>query len=788
MGYPVINGHYSLNTDGGGQYGHNANLYQDFSSAAGVSYTLCFDWEGWSFWSTPTTNALKVSLTDPLTSTSLFTGLYYYDQATRLQSHRVSAQFKGTGTILRLRIEEAPESGYNDNTFIADNFSVSMTPVITLTLQAVRVADDGGGRQTHITPEEVQQWVTFANSVWANAGIQFAFEPSRDFVDVRSTLVNNMTGVGDANWAAEVGAANDIAARYAGKLTVLFRWGPGNSPTGGGFSWWDYSFVVCPGFNDTWHCGQQNRTVLAHEVGHHLGLPHTFGGAYATVDEAASVLAANGNNPNVFDGDGFSDTPPHPSIVSQECPNTNQIVINGILFTLPRSNIMSYYFEADSLTLQQADRVRWMAQNYLAHDLLAPSNKGLINPLEAELLPILQTQDAVNAVQQMAGFGVGWSADAQVWCGTGAGGFVTFSLPVSEAGLTQIDLYATQAPDFGTFRFYLDDQLIGGTFDAYAPVVLASGCYSLGSAYLFTGNHRLKIQSSGKNVLSSSYHLGVDAFVLTRVEAQPTTTNIARAGHPILGFQNAVDSTPGTELYHAGTRSSINDGNLSSRVDNFSAGSDAGQGVSFVGILWPSRRFEQIGNAVLTLAAFFDGGWFGPNGRGPGWGGSLTASDLVEPMVQVSIDQGLTWTNVACTSDYLQALTGQFVGGPPANPCPLTTSFTCNPPITGINGLRVIGPNGGAGDANGFLGVFELEVDGTPPLLQPVWLLNPRMSSGQFCFEFDSQAGGSHTVQYKVTLSEAAWQTLATINGDGTRISVTNALAGGQRFYRVVTN
>ncbi len=189
--------------------------------------------------------------------------------------------------------------------------------------------------------------------------------------------------------------------------------------------------------------------------------------------------------------------------------------------------------------------------------------------------------------------------------------------------------------------------------------------------------------------------------------------DIAMSGKGILGYQSAVDSSPGTQLYNAGTPANITDGNLLSRVDDWSNGADGGQGVSFVGVVWASLRYEEIGSVILTLAAFSDGGWFGPNGTTPGYGGFLSPAYLTQPTVQVSTNKGLTWTTVACTSDYLTALNGQPVAGPTANPSTLTSTFTFSPPLTGINGLRIIGPNGGTADGNGFIGVFELDVEAT---------------------------------------------------------------------------
>src|SRR5215472_15536594 len=84
--------------------------------------------------------------------------------------------------------------------------------------------------------------------------------------------------------------------------------------------------------------------------------------------------------------------------------------------------------------------------------------------------------------------------------------------------------------------------------------------------------------------------------------------DIALFGTGIMGYQAAVDSTPGTLLFHAGTAAAINDGDLGTHVDNYSGGSDNGQGVSFVGVVWPSIRYEQIQTITLTLATFLDGG------------------------------------------------------------------------------------------------------------------------------------------------------------------------------------
>jgi hypothetical protein len=126
--YLLISGEYSLNTDGEGYGGHNANLYQDFHSTAHVGYTLNFNWQSWGY-NQPIDQAsqLKVTLIDTVTSAAIFTGLYSYEGTAPHPVHVVNANFTGTGNPLRLRIEQSPESGRNDQMFVADNFSIVPT-------------------------------------------------------------------------------------------------------------------------------------------------------------------------------------------------------------------------------------------------------------------------------------------------------------------------------------------------------------------------------------------------------------------------------------------------------------------------------------------------------------------------------------------------------------------------------------------------------------------------------------------------------------------------------------
>jgi hypothetical protein len=188
----------------------------------------------------------------------------------------------------------------------------------------------------------------------------------------------------------------------------------------------------------------------------------------------------------------------------------------------------------------------------------------------------------------------------------------------------------------------------------------------------------------------------------------------------------------------------------------------------------------------LTLALFSNGGWFGVNGTDPGPGGELTDEYLTEPRVEITSDGGETWQLVDATSDYMNVLTGHRIGGGgQPNPNPAKVKFTLAQPVKDINGIRIIGSDGGS-VAGGFLGVFELAVN-TEAAEQPQrpTLVNVGMAGGQFRFEFDSQPGVNHVVEFKTALSDAAWQTLQTIPGDGTRKQVKYDVTGTQRIFRV---
>ncbi len=176
----------------------------------------------------------------------------------------------------------------------------------------------------------------------------------------------------------------------------------------------------------------------------------------------------------------------------------------------------------------------------------------------------------------------------------------------------------------------------------------------------------------------------------------------------------------GTPRANAGTVANINDGSLTTRVDTWFGGNASDH--SYVGIVWPFLRADSVKTLTLTMGCFSDGGWFGFPGATPGASNPLNnVSYLVEPSVQVTSDGGVTWTAVDAVTDYLALLEGHNIGGTGGsgtfpNPNPKAFTVTLDTPVSGINGVRLIGTNGGlaGSDTNGFLGIMELAVDAGP--------------------------------------------------------------------------
>lgn len=221
-----------------------------------------------------------------------------------------------------------------------------------------------------------------------------------------------------------------------------------------------------------------------------------------------------------------------------------------------------------------------------------------------------------------------------------------------------------------------------------------------------------------RNSLKMSPHfsptrLGCFSGILV-ILALPETNavNIAPQGTGSIGVHTSIGTDFGVPFEHAGFASNLNDLNFNSSVDTFNGGGT--ERFSFAGVLFSPPRTDLVTSFTLHVAAFFDGGWFGPNFSGPGASGQLAPNYLTEPTVQVTFDSGATWANVPASSNYVSALNGTplpVAFGPATHASPAVFNLTT--PQTGISGIRLIGSEGGTA-SGGFLGVYEIEVEAVP--------------------------------------------------------------------------
>lgn len=374
----------------------------------------------------------------------------------------------------------------------------------------IRVHDDDGGRPADITPSQAANLVTNANTILAQTNVTLLYDSANDFSDFNSTMLNNMSGSKDPDWAQSSGLANFVASFfYSGKMVVFVR------QAGGGFSWWDLNFVAMPSFY-TYHCGTLNSSLFAHEIGHYLGLWHTFPtDPFVDVAAAEQYFVNNGKNPAIFDGDGLPDTLPDPGIRTLECGSTSSVTLAGVTFQLPRENLMSYYKDADTLSTLQRQRLHWTlwwrAGNKMPSPRNEPYGSGIV---EAENMIFTTHVDCPFGVQWMTPWGSEhWSNGRQVFGGCSKGGEISFPFQVAQPGYYTLAAYMTHAPDFGVVQFYVDGKSTGSVFDGYGALVVPSGRRQLGKKlYLSAGGHTIKAKVTGKNDKSSNYYMGVDCF------------------------------------------------------------------------------------------------------------------------------------------------------------------------------------------------------------------------------------------------------------------------------------
>ena len=286
-----------------------------------------------------------------------------------------------------------------------------------LRLTAILTANDDGSQAATPSPSAITTSVNLANEVFNPHGVNFVFDQATDIYRFNDDLLNRDCSRRDHevytdanvdpanNPALDVNLFNDrrneVARRFPGRLVVFFtagsryRWDQGEGRWVYGprtYSWSNHfdEFVTMA----SWAVGNDH---LAHEIGHYLHLPHTFGHQPESFTAAVELIRKfvdqdHGSPdavPSLFDGDDIADTPsdPGPRVFTNPCDPAETSVHIPVVFangsqrtytlTPDRENIMNYWDKTcrggrPRITNEQANKV---------HNALSDGNRRhLIEP------------------------------------------------------------------------------------------------------------------------------------------------------------------------------------------------------------------------------------------------------------------------------------------------------------------------------------------------------------------------------------------------------------------------
>jgi hypothetical protein len=123
--------------------------------------------------------------------------------------------------------------------------------------------------------------------------------------------------------------------------------------------------------------------------------------------------------------------------------------------------------------------------------------------------------------QEMAGFGPGWSNNAQLfWHGGAVGATLDLLVDVPADGAWDVVIELTQAPDYAQLTFEVDQHPVDRPFDGYAPQVVGPVTVPLGIFAMQRGQRPVSLKIIGRNPSSSGFLAGVDRVVLKPADSR----------------------------------------------------------------------------------------------------------------------------------------------------------------------------------------------------------------------------------------------------------------------------
>ena len=263
----------------------------------------------------------------------------------------------------------------------------------TIRIHAIPLTDASGTRACTVTASAFAEAIETVNEIFEPAAVRFAFDPAKDWHPRRSTSLNSLHN-GGANWWVE---ANQVAAGNRGEFTVFLRWGKDTDAPAG--NWFAYppdtgqqqppraklphsniDFIAIT--NQASKFGSRAAFVLAHEIGHYLGLFHTHP-TWGAPDSALVESLVKESGANGLNGDLLSDTAPDPGttyykekVSTDLCGGPASFKIGGVTFKPDRHNVMGYYHSCQppvTMTPQQVQVIRTTIQHSSRRHLIAAS-------------------------------------------------------------------------------------------------------------------------------------------------------------------------------------------------------------------------------------------------------------------------------------------------------------------------------------------------------------------------------------------------------------------------------
>ena len=141
-----------------------------------------------------------------------------------------------------------------------------------------------------------------------------------------------------------------------------------------------------------------------------------------------------------------------------------------------------------------------------------PNITRIKGAIEGEKMKVMAKTAGETQVQELSGFGDGWSNSSHLWwTGAKPGAKLDLALGVKKEGKYKLTTQLTKARDYGIVQLYLDDKKVGSPIDLYNPDVVPSGPIDLGTHKLDVKVHKLTFEVVGANPKAApGYMVGFD--------------------------------------------------------------------------------------------------------------------------------------------------------------------------------------------------------------------------------------------------------------------------------------